>query len=56
MIAHAATTLTMASIIEDHARKRPDRTAIIYNDRRFSYGQLNAMANMIANGLGEPRH
>ncbi|BCT68113.1 long-chain fatty acid--CoA ligase [Nitrosospira sp. NRS527] len=51
MIAHAATTLSMISIIEDHARKRPDRIAVIYNDRRFSYGQLNAMANMIANGL-----
>ncbi len=37
MIAHAATTLSMISIIEDHARKRPDRTAVIYNDRRFSY-------------------
>ena len=51
MIPHTATTLTMASIIEDHARKRPDRTAIIFNDMRFSYAQLNAMANMIANGL-----
>jgi long-chain acyl-CoA synthetase len=51
MIPHAATTLNMASMIEDHARKRPDRTAIIFNDMRFSYGQLNAMANMVANGL-----
>ncbi|MBA3471432.1 MAG: long-chain fatty acid--CoA ligase [Herpetosiphonaceae bacterium] len=51
MIPHTATTLTMASMIEDHARKRPERTAIIFNDMRFSYGQLNAMANMIANGL-----
>lgn len=51
MIDHRATTLNLASIIEDHARKRPDRTAIIFNDMRFSYGQLNAMANMIANGL-----
>jgi long-chain acyl-CoA synthetase len=48
-----ATTLTMATIIEDHAHKRPHQTAIIYNDHRFSYGQLNAMANMIANGLVE---
>lgn len=51
MIPHAATSLNMASIIEDHARKRPDRTAIIFNEMRFSYGQLNAMANMVANGL-----
>ncbi|MEO6563683.1 MAG: AMP-binding protein, partial [Nitrosospira sp.] len=53
MTQHAATTLTMASVIEDHAHKRPHQTAIIYNDHRFSYGQLNTMANMIANGLVE---
>lgn len=53
MMLHSATTLTMASIIEDHAHKCPHRSAIIYNDSRFSYGQLNAMANMIANGLVE---
>ena len=51
MTPHTATTLNMASIIEDNARRRPDRTAIIFNDMRFSYAQLNAMANMIANGL-----
>jgi long-chain acyl-CoA synthetase len=53
MTPHTATTLTMATVIEDHAHKRPNKTAIIYNDRRFTYGQLNAMANMIANGLVE---
>ncbi len=53
MAQHTATMLTMATVIEDHAQKRPNRTAIIYNERRFSYGQLNAMANMIANGLVE---
>ncbi len=53
MIQHAVTTLTMASVIEDHAFKRPNQTAIIFNDQRFTYGQLNAMANMIANGLVE---
>lgn len=53
MTPHTATSLTLASIIEDQARKHPHRLAIIYNDLRFSYGQLNAMANMIANGLVE---
>lgn len=53
MMSYAATTLSMASIIEDQARKHPHRTAVIYNDLRFSYGELNAMANMIANGLVE---
>ncbi|HEY1014962.1 MAG TPA: long-chain fatty acid--CoA ligase [Herpetosiphonaceae bacterium] len=51
MVSHDATTLNLASLIEDHARKRPDRLALIYNDMTFTYGQLNAMANMVANGL-----
>ena len=52
-VEHSATTLNLASIIEDHARKRPQAMAVIFNDMRFAYGQLNAMANMIANGLVE---
>ena len=38
MTPHTATTLTMATVIEDHAHKRPNQTAIIYNDRRFTMG------------------
>jgi long-chain acyl-CoA synthetase len=51
MIAHAATTLNLANILEQHVMKRPDKTAVVFNDLRFSYGQLNAMANQVANGL-----
>jgi long-chain acyl-CoA synthetase len=43
--------LNLAIIIEDHARKHPDRQAIIFNTTRLTYGQLNAMACQIANGL-----
>ncbi len=43
--------LNLAMIIEDHARKRPDREAVVFQSTRLTYGQLNAMANQIANGL-----
>lgn len=43
--------LNLAMIIEDHARKRPDREAVVFQQMRLTYGQLNAMANQIANGL-----
>jgi long-chain acyl-CoA synthetase len=43
--------LNLSMIIEDHARKRPDREAVVFQATRLTYGQLNAMANQIANGL-----
>ena len=49
----AATTLNLASIIEHHARLSPDNEAIVWNDVRLTYGQLNAFANKIANALNE---
>lgn len=48
---HEATTLNLSSIIEHHARLTPDKEAVIWNDVRLTYGQLNAYANKIANGL-----
>jgi long-chain acyl-CoA synthetase len=47
------TTLNLASILDGSAREYSNHTAIIYNDTRFTYGQLNVMANQIANGLKE---
>jgi len=43
--------LNLAMIIEDHARKRPNREAVVFQTTRLTYGQLNAMACQIANGL-----
>ncbi len=43
--------LNLAMIVEDHARKRPAREAVVFASTRLTYGQLNAMANQIANGL-----
>ena len=48
-----ATTLNLASIIEHHAGLTPDKEAIVWNEMRFSYGQLNGLANRVANALSE---
>ncbi|MBX7174662.1 MAG: long-chain fatty acid--CoA ligase [Pyrinomonadaceae bacterium] len=48
---YAATTLNLSSIIEHHARLIPDKEAVIWNDTRLTYSQLNNYANKIANGL-----
>lgn len=52
---NSATTLNLASIIEHHARLAPDREAIVWNEMRFSYGQLNRLSNRVANALTEMR-
>ena len=41
----------LATVLESSARERPDHTAFILGDRRVSYAEANAAANMIANGL-----
>jgi long-chain acyl-CoA synthetase len=43
--------LNLAMVIEDHAQKRPNHEAVVFQNVRLSYGQLNAMASQIANGL-----
>ncbi|MDQ3713199.1 MAG: AMP-binding protein, partial [Acidobacteriota bacterium] len=50
---NSATTLNLASIIEHHARIAPDKDAIVWNEMRFSYGQLNGLSNRVANALVE---
>jgi long-chain acyl-CoA synthetase len=51
MTRHAAASLNLSSIIEHHAAQTPDRPAVVLDDRRFTYGQLNALACQVANGL-----
>ncbi|MBA2334910.1 MAG: long-chain fatty acid--CoA ligase [Blastocatellia bacterium] len=48
---NSATTLNLASIIEHHARLTPEREAIVWNDVRMTYGQLNSLSNKVANSL-----
>ena len=49
----SATILNIASIIEHHSRLAPDREAIVWNEMRFTFGQLNGLANRVANALAE---
>ena len=46
-----ATTINLAAIVETQVRIRPDREAVVFGDRRWTYGQLDALANQVANGL-----
>ena len=47
----SATTLNLASILSHHARLAPHKEAVVWNDVRMSYGQLDAMSNKVANAL-----
>jgi len=51
MIPHDATILNLASIVGHHASLTPDHLAIICNDRRITYGQLDGAASQVAHGL-----
>jgi long-chain acyl-CoA synthetase len=50
---YSATTLNLASIIEQHARLAPEKEAVVWNEMRFTFGQLNALSNRVANALTE---
>ncbi|HEX8246926.1 MAG TPA: long-chain fatty acid--CoA ligase [Pyrinomonadaceae bacterium] len=50
---YAATTLNLAWILEQHARLAPGKEAIVWNQMRFTYGQLDGLANRVANALKE---
>jgi amino acid adenylation domain-containing protein len=44
---------TLHQIFEEQAEKTPERTALIFNDRRMTYAQLNERANRLAHRLQE---
>src|SRR5580765_6434919 len=46
-----ATTLNLASIISHHARLAPEKEAIIWDDVRLTYGELDKLSNRVANAL-----
>ena len=48
-----ATTLNLASIVTHHARQTPNSEAVIWNDVRMTYEQLDAASNRVANALAE---
>jgi len=43
--------LNLAAVLEHSAQEGPSKTAIVFGDKRFSYAQVNAVANQVANGL-----
>jgi long-chain acyl-CoA synthetase len=43
--------LNLAVLLEDSARNAPDRTAVICGEARFTYAEIDAKANQIANAL-----
>lgn len=44
-------SLNLSLLVEASAKAYPDRTAIIFNDLKYSYSQLNALASKFANVL-----
>ena len=42
---------TLAEILPHAARQHGDRTALIVDDRRFSFRELDSLTNRVANGL-----
>ncbi len=44
---------TLGEFIEYHARKTPDRRALVWSDRNISFAEYDAAANRIAHGLLE---
>lgn len=49
----AALNVTVGGILEQMARRYPDRDALVYPDRglRLSYGQFDAETDRVARGL-----
>lgn len=42
---------TLGEFIEYHARRTPQRRALVHGDRTISFGEYDAIANRIANGI-----
>ena len=43
--------LNLSILLEDSARKYPERDAVVFGDTRLTYAQVNAAANQVANLL-----
>jgi acyl-CoA synthetase (AMP-forming)/AMP-acid ligase II len=44
---------SIGSVIERHAERTPQATALVFEDRRWSYAEFNAWANRVARALKE---
>ena len=45
--------LNLASVLEHSAKELPTKEALIFGDKRFTYQQINAVANQVANALND---
>ena len=43
--------INLAAYLENSALAHPDKTALIFDDRQWSFKQINEQANAVANGL-----
>ena len=43
--------MNMSRILSENAQKNPEKTAIIFEDRRISYAELDRLVNRVATGL-----
>lgn len=43
--------ISLATLLDQHARYRPDHLAVIFEDQRLTYRQFNARVNKLANAL-----
>lgn len=43
--------MNIGSLLPRHARYRPDHTAIVFNERRFTFTEFNRRVNRLANAL-----
>jgi len=43
--------LNLSSLLENSSRIYPDKEAVVFGDKSFSYSQINAAANQVANAL-----
>ncbi|MEW5911943.1 MAG: AMP-binding protein [Thermodesulfobacteriota bacterium] len=43
--------MNASQIILPHVQDAPDKTAIVFEDRRYSYAELNRLVNRVASGL-----
>ncbi len=43
--------MNVSNVIKRHVTEIPEKTAIIFNDRRISYSELDGLINQAADGL-----
>ena len=44
--------LNLAIVLTENAQRFPERTAVIADDRKLSYGELDAITSRLADSLG----